>query len=66
MEKYNVSRDEFIDMCPEEYYTDYMKWLLIETGCISVWTDFYYGEPNEIQLNALKTLKKEGIYSGNI
>lgn len=66
MEKYNVSRDEFIDMCPEEYYTDYMKWLLIETECISVWTDFYYGKPNENQLNALKLLKKEGIYNGNI
>ena len=60
-----------IELC--EYYrkelmfkVDWLDWLLAESGCISVWTDRYIGNPNEKQLAKLKELKDYGLYEGEI
>lgn len=34
-------RDTFFNLCPEEYYCDYMRWLCGVTKCVSVWTQGY-------------------------
>lgn len=43
-----------------------IEWLCKKTGCISVWTNGYEGVANEQQTDALKKLKAEGLYHGNI
>lgn len=65
-QKLGVSRKQLDDLCPPEYYFDYLKWLLSICNCISVWTDFYYGEPNSRQLATLKKLKLYGVYEGSL
>ena len=65
--KLRVSRQELIDMCPEEFYFDYMSWLLSLTGTMAVWENFYLASSvtNE-QISSLEMLKKEGVYKGSI
>ena len=60
------TRQELNKACPEEYYFDFLTWLLSLTNCISVWNDFYVGKPNEAQIDMLKQMKKKGIYKGDI
>jgi len=66
-EKLNVTREELNEMCPEEYYFDFMEWLSIVSGACAVWENFVMGNKftNE-QVNALKNLKSEGLYLGKI
>ena len=65
--KLGVSRQELIDMCPEEFYFDYMSWLLSITGTMAVWENFYLASSvtNE-QISSLEMLKKEELYKGPI
>lgn len=49
------TRQEVIDNTPKEYYFDWMKWLLNETGCISVWYDFIL-TPEEVTDAQTKTI----------
>lgn len=49
-----------------KFKVDWLDWLLAESGCISVWTDRYMGNPNEKQLAKLKELKDYGLYEGEI
>ena len=65
-EKHNVTRDELNDMCPPEYYFDFIKWLHMVSKAIPVWNEYYIGEPNEEQLETLKMLKREGLFKGNL
>ena len=62
----NISRDELENMCPREYYCDFIKWLTMMSGCVSVWNDFIIGEMNEVQKQTIKMLKNEGLYMGKI
>ena len=47
-------------------YLSPIDWFCKETRCISVWNDFYKGNPNEKQLQSLQNLKNHGLYYGEI
>lgn len=48
---------EMLIKSPESF--DYLNWLCKTTKCISVWDDFYYGNPNSEQLAVLNILKNK-------
>lgn len=69
--KLNKTKQEIEDMCPREYYCDYLTWLLGITGSISVWgtsAEYFivYKNINKKQIATLKKLKKHGLYKGDI
>lgn len=64
MKKLGVTRQELYDMCPPEYMFDVCAWLCKITGCVSVWSEFYIGEPNDVQRWVLQTLKWHKLYEG--
>lgn len=69
--KLNKTKKEIEDMCPREYYCDYLNWLLGITGSISVWGNcaehfIVYKTINKKQIATLKKLKKHGLYKGSI
>lgn len=64
--KRNVSRDELMDLCPPEYYFNFMEWLCQVSQCVSVWNDFYIGNLNDKQRETLKKLSEEKLYKGKI
>jgi hypothetical protein len=45
---------------------DMCEYLCAKTGCIAVWFQSYRGEPNQTQLNKLKTLRLSGVYMGPV
>lgn len=65
-EKLNVSRNQLMDLCPPEYYFNFIEWLCKVSGCVSVWNDFYIGIPNEKQKDMIKKLSEEHLYKGEI
>lgn len=62
--KLNVTRNELNDLCPKEYYFDFITWLCQVSGCISVWNERRMGKANEKQEEAIQELKEEGLYRG--
>lgn len=69
--KLNKTKQEIEDMCPREYYCDFLTWLLGITGSISVWgtsCEYFivYKTINKKQIATLKKLKKHGLYKGSI
>ena len=69
--KLNKTKQEIEDMCPREYYCDFLTWLLGITGSISVWgtsAEYFivYKTINKKQIAMLKKLKKHGLYKGDI
>lgn len=60
------SRDQLNKKCPPEYYFDFLPWVLSISNAVSVWNTMYIGNANEAQINTLKSLKKAGLYTGNI
>lgn len=70
MDKLKINRDELSQMCPPEYYFNFLTWLCNITGYISVWTDGYikseYGGISDSQLSALESLKEYGAYEGTV
>lgn len=67
-EKLHVTRDQLDNMCPEEYYCNFITWLCNMSECVSIWNDFII-KPNTIpltraQIAALKQLKEHGLYRG--
>lgn len=38
-----ISREEFLDLCPPEFYLDFLYWLAVETHCVIVWSQGYFG-----------------------
>lgn len=66
MSKLNITRDQLNDMCPREYYFDFITWLNIISKAIPVWDDRYLGTANQKQINKLKVLKLNGLYKGVI
>lgn len=65
--KLNVTRDELNAMCPEEYYFDFVKWLCKASGACAVWNNHIEKyELTERQIKALKELKDNGLYHGEI
>lgn len=65
-EKLSVSRRELYDMCPIEYMFDVTKWLCKITGYVSVWDNFFCGYPNKDQIAALRMLRDEGVFRGEL
>lgn len=61
-----VTRQELYDMCPPEYMFDVCRWLCNLTGCVSVWNEFYIGEPNDTQRWVLQNLRYHGLYRGEL
>lgn len=67
--KLNVSRNELNAMCPQEYYFDYLTWLLNICGAVSVWSTRYKTGTNGLngkQRATLRRLKLNGLYRGAI
>lgn len=66
-DKLRVSRDELNDMCPPEYYFDFMTWLSKIAGIVFVWEGFCsFGKINRKQVATLRKLKMCGLYKGMI
>lgn len=55
--KLNKSRKEIADMCPQEMYFDYTRYLCNITECISVW-DMYVILPEQVTQMEQHTLQQ--------
>lgn len=69
--KLNRTKQEIADMCPREYYCDFLVWLLGITGAVSVWANngehfIRHKTINKKQVTTLKKLKRHGLYKGYI
>lgn len=64
--KFQITRQELDDLCPKEFYLDFMKWLCNITNCVTVYNEFTEGRMNLEQLHKLIFLKSHGLYSGHI
>ena len=52
---------------PEQFYFDYLNWLLSLTGAIAVWNDDVSASAITVkQAAALRALKLNGLYKGKI
>lgn len=63
-EKLGMTRDELNDHCPQEYYFDFMTWLIGICAAVPVWNEMIQGEPNDKQRETLSLLQAEGLYRG--
>lgn len=69
MKNNNWTRDELMDACPKEYYCDFLKWLIPQSGgWIPVWENFvlHYEPLTKSQINSLRKLKIHGLFNGKI
>ena len=66
MEKTGLSREEFYNSCPREYWLDVIAWLNKVTGAIAVWDFKFEGWANLIQIEKLEELSEAGLYRGSI
>lgn len=63
--KFGVDRKRLDEMCPREYWCDYMRWLCSITDCIAVWErGIQYYSVNHKQMATLRRLKMAGVYTG--
>ena len=65
MEKTGLSRYEFYNSCPREYWLDITAWLSKVTGAIAVWDFKFEGWANPIQIEKLEELRAAGLYRGS-
>lgn len=66
-EKLGVTKSELERMCPEEYYFDYLNWLLMQSNSVAVWEGLFLAPSiNRKQIGSLRRLKLAGIYKGII
>lgn len=65
MVKLGVTRPELEDLCPIEYYFDFMTWLCLKSECVSLWGTHRIGTPNEEQKKAIVLLIEADLYHGN-
>lgn len=67
MEQNGWTREELYDNTPVEYYADFMTWLCLQSGAISVWNSYLIAPKiSRKQIVKLKRLKLEGLYKGVI
>lgn len=64
--KHGMTRDELNDACPEAYYFNFITWLCIMSGCVSIWNDYMIGQANEKQAETIQKLADAGLYHGLI
>lgn len=62
------TREEISDMCPLEYYCDFLSWLCTISGCMAVWTDFVVVPAiiTDRQFAKLSELSTAGLYHGQL
>lgn len=61
------TRQELDDVCPQEYYYDFMRWLLMQTGDMSVWEEIALAvNPTNAQIKTLQALKDAGLFLGEV
>ena len=67
-QKKGVSRQELNDLCPREYYYDFLTWLCMQANAVAVWNnDCCCGRGiNRKQVATLRRLKMAGVYGGTI
>lgn len=65
-DKLKITSDELSDLCPKEYYCDFMNWLCMISGCVSLWNESMIGKANEQQQQTIKQLIDEKLYRGMI
>lgn len=67
-QKKGVSRQELNDLCPREYYYDFLTWLCMQANAVAVWNnDCCCGRGiNRKQVATLRKLKMAGVYGGTI
>jgi len=63
-QKLQVTRQELNDLCPAEYYADFMTWLCKMSNCVALWNEHMVGIPNELQKEAINALAKHNLYQG--
>ena len=63
-QKINVTRQELYDLCPQEYYFDFMTWLCQVSCCVALWNEHMMGKANEKQKQAIERLIEVGLYRG--
>lgn len=62
----NLTRQQVYDMCPEQYYADFMTWLSMETGYVVVWDCGYLGYTiNSKQREVLDDFIERGLMEDN-
>ena len=60
--KKRMSRQEYLDSVPREFYFDFLNYLLRDTGCISVWNCGYAAAAmTKEQEETLKLLTTKGL-----
>jgi hypothetical protein len=63
----HLSRKELSDMCPPQYYFDYITYLCMAANAVAVWNDHCVApNPTSKQIAAMRRLKMAGVYSGPI
>ena len=66
-ERLGVTRELIYDMCPTQYYADFLNWLLSLTNSVSVWNNMIScWSINKKQAATLRMLKTKGLYKGPI
>lgn len=69
MNRLQCSRTELEDACPKEFYTNYLAWLIPQSGgYIPVWENYVLPDIaiTKAQLATLKHLKLNGLYKGKL
>ena len=62
-----LSRKQLDELCPKEYYGDYMTWLCMVAKVMAVWNGHCVAvNPTIKQIGALRRLKMAGVYTGPI
>ena len=66
-ERLGVTRELIYDMCPTQYYADFLNWLLSLTNSVSVWNNMIScWSINKKRAATLRMLKTKGLYKGPI
>ena len=66
-DQYGETREEFEKRCPREFWADYLRWLVMESKCVSVWSIGYFGlDITDAQRKSLDLLVECGLMQDKI
>lgn len=68
-EKLGIEWKQLADMCPREYWGDYLTWLLTICRAVALWSNSYAVGKNGLNVKQKATLRKlklNGLYKGNV
>lgn len=67
VEELGKTEEEIADMCPKEFYFDYLTWLLSLTGSAAVWSTLIMAPSlTKAQVATLRRLKMAGLLKASI